>query len=200
MRLMILGRFKKIKFCVHIFSYTFNYMVSQHRAALLPIVLTILAGLLFVSCDSDNDGCFGVNLERSPCPSETILSIGQQEGLTCINCIGQETGDRFAMDWVFATLEGTPNPGTIFSFQNTPDLWLAEFSDCETMNLFETSQNQLGRFVKGEFAGALEDIRPFQIDRLSLFINIPGVRVESATCNFCADSIPPRCFELVFID
>ena len=168
--------------------------------AILPLFLSVLASALFVSCDSEIDGCFGVNLERSSCPSETILSIGQQEGLSCIKCTGQETGDRFSIDWSFALLEGTTNPGTIFSFLNRPDLWLAEFSDCETMTLFETSQSQLARFVKGELAGTLEDIRPFQIDKLSLFINIPGVRVENATCNFCSDSIPPRCFQVITFD
>ncbi|MEQ9618971.1 MAG: hypothetical protein RIG61_07325 [Deltaproteobacteria bacterium] len=175
-------------------------MVNQYLKAGLFVFISAIATLVFISCDSEIDGCFGVNLERSSCPSQTILAIGQQDGLSCIKCTGQETGDRFSIDWVVAVLEGTPNPGTIFSFLNTSALWLAEFSDCETMNLFETSQNQLGRFVKGEFAGTLEDIRPFQIDKLSLFINIPGVRVENATCNFCSDSIPPRCFEVITFD
>lgn len=157
----------------------------------------MIVSMLHLSCDSDVNRCFGVNLEDSLCVSETILSIGQERGLSCIECTGEDTGDRFSIEWVVAVLEGTPNPGTIFSFLNASDLWLAEFSDCGTMNLFETSQNDLGRFVKGEFAGTLEELAPFQIDKLSLFINIPGVRVENATCKFCADSVPPRCFRVI---
>ncbi len=164
-----------------------------------PLALTfILTAAFFLgSCDSDINRCFGVNLEQSFCASETILSIGQQDGLTCIRCTGEETGYRFDIFWSLALLAGTSDPGTAFGFLNGSDLWLAEFSDCGTINLYDTSQNEFGRFVKGEFAGALEDLTPFQIDKLSLFINIPGVRVEGATCGFCSDSIPPRCYQYI---
>lgn len=165
--------------------------------AAISFVLVIAAGLSHMSCDSEVGECFGVNLESSPCASELILAIGQQDGLACFNCRGQETGDVFTLTWQKGLLEGTPNPGTIFSFLNEPELWIAEFTDCGTLTLFETSQNEFGRFVKGDLAGALEDLDAFQIDRLSLFIDIPGVRVEEAVCDFCANSTPPRCFETI---
>jgi len=173
-------------------------MSLSNRARPVSIaVLVLIAAFLIASCDSEVNQCFGVNLEQSFCPADTVLSIGQEKGLTCIKCTGEDTGDRFSIYWNPALLAGTPDPGTLFGFVNTPDRWLAEFSDCGTINLFETFQNDLGRFVKGESAGALEDLRPFQIDKLSLFINIPGFKTEAATCNYCADSIPPRCFQVI---
>lgn len=173
-------------------------MSLSNRARPVSIAALILIAVsLITSCDSDVNQCFGVNLEQSFCPADTIVSIGQERGLTCIKCTGEETGDRFSIYWDAALLAGTPDPGTLFGFLNTPDRWLAEFSDCGTINLFNTFQNDLGRFVKGDSAGALEDLSPFQIDKLSLFINIPGFRTEAATCNFCADSIPPRCFQVI---
>lgn len=173
--------------------------VKYARRALAQALL-LTAAVLLTSCDSSINRCFGVNLEGSLCVSETILTIGQQEGLSCMECVGEDTGDVFSINFSLAALAGSASPGTAFGFLNRPDLWLAEFSDCRNINLFDTSLDELGRFVKGEFAGALEDLTPFQIDKLSLFINIPGVRVENATCNFCADSIPPRCLEVIIVD
>lgn len=171
--------------------------ISGYISAIsLSAFIGITAGIL-ASCDSDVNQCFGVNLQQSLCPADTIVSISQERGLTCIKCTGRESGDRFSIYWNAALLAGTPDPGILFGFLNTPDRWLAEFSDCGTINLFDTFQNELGRFVKGDSAGALEDLRPFQIDKLSLFINIPGFKTEEATCNYCADSIPPRCFQVV---
>ncbi len=168
---------------------------SIYMNAAAALVLSIALGLASVSCDSEVGGeCFGVNLESSPCASELILAIGQQDGLGCYRCTGQETGDHFSIAWSSAPIEGTPNPGTIFAFLNTTDKWIAEFTDCGTLTLFETFQNGLGRFVKGDLAGTLRDIDPFQIDKLSLTIDIPGVRTEEAVCNFCASSTPPQCF------
>jgi hypothetical protein len=165
--------------------------------AVIPLVLIIAAGLPQISCDDGVGDCFGVNLEESGCVAEDILAIGQEDGLACFNCTGQETGDVFTLTWQKGLLEGTPNPGTIFSFLHQPELWIAEFTDCGTLTLFGTFQNEFGRFVKGDLAGTLEDLDAFQIDRLSLFIDIPGVRVEEAVCDFCANSTPPQCFDVV---
>lgn len=164
-------------------------------AAILPL---LICGIYLASCDDDDVGdCFGVNLEASGCVAEDILAIGQEDGLACFNCTGQETGEVFTLTWQGGLLEGTPNPGTIFSFLNEPELLIAEFTDCGTLTLFETFQNEFGRFVEGDLAGTLEDLDAFQVDRLSLFIDIPGVRVEEAVCDFCANSTPPQCFDVV---
>jgi hypothetical protein len=172
-------------------------MACRYMKALISLALIIAAGLSQISCDDDFNGCFGVNLEGSPCVAEDILAIGQQDGLACFNCTGQETGEVFTLSWSEGLLAGTPNPGTIFSFLNAPELWIAEFTDCGTLTLFETFQNEFGRFVKGDFAGTLGDLDAFQIDRLSLFIDIPGVRTEEAVCGFCANSTPPQCFDVI---
>jgi hypothetical protein len=170
---------------------------DMRRGIIAAILLLVIFGICLASCDSEVGECFGVNLEASPCASELILAIGQQDGLGCYRCTGQETGDHFSIAWSAGPVEGTPNPGTIFAFLNTTDKWLAEFTDCGTLTLFETFQNELGRFVKGDLAGTLRDIDPFQIDKLSLTIDIPGVRTEEAVCNFCASSTPPQCFETI---
>jgi len=173
-------------------------MRSGRSAALFPaVVLIVICGIYFISCDSEIGGCFGVNLESSPCAAENILAIGQQDGLGCYRCTGQETGDQFSIAWSVGLIEGTQDPGTIFAFLNTPDKWIAEFTDCGTLTLYETFQNGFGRFVKGDLAGTLGDIDPFQIDKLSLTIDIPGVRSEDVVCNFCASSTPPRCIESI---
>ncbi|MGH7850440.1 MAG: hypothetical protein ACREOP_09090 [Thermodesulfobacteriota bacterium] len=174
-------------------------MRLDRRAMLLlaAVPVIIISGIYFISCDSAVNGCFGVNLEGSSCVAEDILAIGQEDGLGCYKCTGQETGDHFSIAWSEGPIEGTPNPGTIFSILNTTGKWIAEFTDCGTLTLFETFQNEFGRFVKGDFAGTLQDIDPFQIDKLSLTIDIPGVRTEEAVCNFCADSTPPQCFETI---
>lgn len=172
-------------------------MACIYMRPAISFFMVIAAVLALVSCDSEVNGCFGVNLEGSSCVAEDILAIGQEDGLGCYKCTGQETGDHFSIAWSEGPIEGTPNPGTIFSFLNTTDKWIAEFTDCGTLTLFETFQNEFGRFVKGDFAGTLQDIDPFQIDKLSLTIDMPGVRTEEAVCNFCADSTPPRCFEAI---
>lgn len=161
------------------------------------IFLSLLPFVFLSSCDSEIGDCFGVNLEQTACPSENILAIGQQDGLGCYRCTGQETGDHFSIAWSEGPIAGSPNPGTIFQVLNTTDRWIAEFTDCGTITLFETFQNELGRFVKGELAGTLNDIDPFQIDKLSLTIDIPGVRTEETVCNFCANSTPPQCIETI---
>jgi len=161
------------------------------------MLLAILPLFCLASCDSDVGRCFGVNLEASNCPSELILAVGQEDGLGCYRCTGQDSGDHFSIAWSSAPLAGTTDQGTIFAFLNTTDKWLAEFTDCGTLTLYETTQNEFARFVKGDLAGTLENIDPFQIDKLSLFINIPGVRTEEAVCNFCANSTPPQCFNSI---
>ena len=163
--------------------------------AILPLIfIIIISGICIISCDDNIGGCFGVNLEDTPCASENILSIGQQDGLSCFRCTGEETGDQFSIFWRAIPLAGTPNLGTQFGFLNTTDAWIAEFTDCETLTLYETSLGGPGGFVKGELAGTLAGIDPFQIDKLSLFIDIPGVRTESAVCDFCTSSNSPVCF------
>ena len=172
-------------------------MECRYMKALASLIFTIAAGLSQISCDDGFNDCFGVNLEGSFCVAEDILAIGQQDGLACFNCTGQESGEVFTLSWSEGLLEGTPNPGTIFSFLNAPELWIAEFTDCGTLTLFETFQNEFGRFVKGDLAGTLGDLDAFQIDRLSLIIDIPGVRTEEAVCGFCANSTPPQCFDVI---
>jgi hypothetical protein len=173
-------------------------MMCRYIKAVIPLVLIIAAALPQISCNDDGVGdCFGVNLEQSGCVAEDILAIGTEDGLACFNCTGQETGDVFTPTWQKGLLAGTSSPGTIFSFLHKPELWLAEFTDCGTIMLFETSKNEFGRLVKGDFAGTLEDLNAFQIDKLSLFINMPGVRVEEAVCDFCANSTPPQCFDVI---
>jgi hypothetical protein len=175
-------------------------MMCIYMKTLISLALIITAGLAHISCDDGVGDCFGVNLEGSFCVAEDILAIGQEDGLACFNCEGQETGEVFTLAWQKGLLAGTPNPGTIFSFLNAPELWIAEFTDCGTLTLFDTFQNEFGRFVKGDLAGTLGDIDAFQIDRLSLFIDIPGVRVEEAVCGFCANSTPPQCFDVIVVD
>ncbi len=161
--------------------------------AILPLIFIIISGICIISCDDNINGCFGVNLEDTPCASENILSIGQQDGLSCYNCVGNVTGDVFSISWSFVNVDGSTDPGTLFVFLNTTNRFLAEFTDCGTITLYDTSQG-VGGLVKGELAGSLEAIDPFQIDKLSLFFNIPGVRTESAVCDFCTSSNSPVCF------
>ena len=163
--------------------------------AALPVL--IISGICFISCDSEINQCFGVNLETSGCAAEDILAIGQQDGHGCYRCTGQDTGDQFSIAWQNAPLAGTTSPGIVFSFLNTTGKWIAEFTDCGTLTLYDTFQNDFGRFVKGDLAGTLQDINPFQIDKLSLTIDIPGVRSEDVVCNFCASSTTPRCLETI---
>ncbi len=171
-----------------------RYLAMKSFLAVLTIVIS---GIYFISCDSQINQCFGVNLEGTQCDSENILGIGQQDGLGCFRCTGQDTEDQFSIAWQSAPLAGTSSLGVMFLFLNTTDKWLAEFSDCQTISLFETFQNEFGGFVKGELAGTLGDIDPFQIDKLSLTIDIPGVRTEEVICNFCSSSTPPQCLETV---
>jgi hypothetical protein len=159
----------------------------------LQASLIILAWIYFISCDDGVGTCYGVNLENTSCAAENVLSIGQQRGLACYYCVGNDTGDVFNISWSFVNVAGSSNPGTLFVFLNTTDRWIAEFTDCGTITLYNTTQGVTG-LVKGDLSGTLEQIDPFQIDKLSLFINIPGVRTEEAICDFCADSTPPRCF------
>ena len=168
-------------------------MVVMRMNALLPVVLIIIFGICFISCDDNVSRCFSVNLENTTCASENILSIGQEDGLACYNCVGNETGDVFDIAWSSVGVQGSVGPGTLFVFLNTTDRFLAEFTDCGTITLYDTSQGP-GGLVKGGLAGTLEAIDPFQIDKLSLFFNIPGVRNETAVCDFCTNSTPAVCF------
>jgi hypothetical protein len=161
----------------------------------LAAILIILACAGLVSCDSSIHSCFGTNLEAGPCPAETILSAGANEGLACYECVGEESGEFFNLFWTFAPLSGTSNPGVMFGVLNTTDRWLTEFTDCSTISLYVAETDQLGRFFKGDFAGTLSDLDPFQIDRLSMIMDIPGFRTEPVTCRFCADSTPPACYQ-----
>lgn len=146
-----------------------------------------------LSCDSVVNGCFGVNLESGTCPAETVLATGEQDGLACYECIGEETGDVFNLFWRTALLSGTSNPGIQFGVLNTTDSWLAEFTGCLNITLYVAERDEFGRFVKGDLAGTLADVDPFQIDRLSFFMDIPGFRTEQVTCGFCSTNSPPAC-------
>jgi hypothetical protein len=169
-------------------------MSTGKSMRLASIVFPCLAAVLvFISCDENVGRCFGVNLENTTCASENILSIGQQDGLACYNCVGDVTGDLFDISWSSVGVQGSAVPGTLFVFLNTTDRYLAEFTDCSTITLYDISQGP-GGVVKGGLAGTLEEIDPFQVDRLSLFFNIPGVRNKTAVCDFCKSSSPAVCF------
>jgi len=164
----------------------------------LVAILVVLACAGLVSCDSDINRCYGTNLEAGPCPAETIISTGVNDGLACYECVGEESGEFFNLSWAYVPLGGTSNPGAWFSVLNTTAAWLAEFADCSTISLYVPEKDRLGRFFKGEFAGTLSDLDPFQIDRLSMIMDIPGYRTEPVTCRFCADSSPPACYQPVY--
>lgn len=167
-------------------------MKSRINKTLLLLIPILITALWAVSC-SDDSRCFGVNLERTPCVSDNIIFIGQQEQLRCIQCTSGQREGEFGINFMPLPLAGSSFNMASFSFLNTDVFYFAEFSDCRSMNLFETIRNQLGRFEKGPQVGTLEDIEAIQIDRLSLFINIPGVSEEEIFCNQCFDTNPPIC-------
>lgn len=164
----------------------------------LALILIILACAGLASCDSEINDCFGTNLEAGSCPAETIRSVGVLDGLACYDCVGEESGDVFNLFWRFAPLSGTSNPGMEFGVLNTTNGWLAEFTDCLTISLYVAERDQFGRFFKGEFAGTLSDLDPFQIDRLFMVMDIPGYRTEPVTCRFCDNTSSPSCYQPVF--
>lgn len=164
----------------------------------LGAILIILACAGLVSCDSEINRCFGTNLEAGLCPAETVLATGANDGLACYECVGEESGEFFNLYWIYVPLSGTSNPGIRFGVLNTTAEWLADFADCSTISLYVAERDELGRFFKGEFAGTLSDLDPFQIDRLSMIMDIPGYRTEPVTCGFCADSDPPACYQPVY--
>ena len=167
-------------------------MTKRLYKSLFLITVLLAIGIWSASC-SDDTRCFGVNLERTPCVSDNIIFIGQQEQLRCIQCTSDQREGEFGINFMPLPLAGANFERASFSFLNTDVFYFAEFSDCRTMNLLEASRNQLGRFERGPQVGTLEDIEAIQIDRLSLFINIPGVSEEEIFCNQCFDTNPPIC-------